>query len=184
MRRKASNTARGTLERRRTCGFFSGISAGLLDLAASRAPSDLFSARRIGRIARMQNASRERWRLAWNCHSCRIAPHQAFPLEGRKKSAANTLLRTVMGADCCISCSNMPLSQNQAQTGDMLHRATPSLGLARLERLRYHPSAIIDEDRKGQSGRQDTDGRSTSQSDGMSARRADWWGESSEKKCQ
>ena len=42
---QTSNTARGTLERRRTCGFFSGISAGPLDLAASRAPSDLFSER-------------------------------------------------------------------------------------------------------------------------------------------
>jgi len=43
-------------------GFFPELSAGPLDLAASRAPSDFFRAR-IGRRARMQNASRERWRL-------------------------------------------------------------------------------------------------------------------------
>jgi len=38
-----TNSARGTLVRRRTCGFLSPVlSAGPLDLAASRAPSDLF----------------------------------------------------------------------------------------------------------------------------------------------
>jgi hypothetical protein len=36
---------------------------------------------------------------------------------------------------------------------------------------------------KSQSGRQDTDGRSTSQSDGDVCPGADRWGESSEKKC-
>ena len=54
MRRKASNTARGTLERRRPCGFFPEFSAGLLDLAASRAPSDFISAGASAEMTRAQ----------------------------------------------------------------------------------------------------------------------------------
>ena len=80
MRRKASNTARGTLERRRTCGtttnerqsrprspFRFGVARhrtrGSVGPPASRAPSDLFRAR-IGRNDSDATASRERWRLA------------------------------------------------------------------------------------------------------------------------
>jgi hypothetical protein len=49
------------------------------------------------------------------------------PFSGREDRGAY-IITPVMALLRSASCSNMPLSQKQAQTGVMLHRAPPSLG--------------------------------------------------------
>src|SRR5947207_9102846 len=77
----------------------------------------------------------------------------------------------------------MPLPHRAASNGANV-LSSASVRLARVVALSYHFSAIMDGDQSGQSGRQETDGRSTPQSEGHCLPGADRWGESSENKCR
>ena len=91
---------------------------------------------------------------------------QGIPRSGRMSGcSAYIITRSSWPADRCKE-----LQQYAAVTKNrhkQCHAASryKVLRLARRVALRYHSTAITDGDRKGQSGRQETDGRSTSQSE-------------------
>ena len=143
---QTSNTARGTLERRRTCGstLRTPVSAEIAvplrcgDASKPVGPSD---PRRPARPRTFSSAPRPN-----DSDAKRIAR----TMEAGLRTAAHTLLRHDYVSRRCSGQQPAALchchKNRHKQVPCCIARAKSRL--ARMQRLRYHSSAIIDEDRK------------------------------------